>query len=182
MFLPSGKKKKKKIANDLILLIQVAGNMDRSSEQSEHLSLSQELYRKGIRCDPFAKHQGNDIKEVALGVIRARFDRIKQEVVNNELSVFAAKLCEISEKNRESCNPEWQESMELLKNITDSSAKASPDEFRLQCMDIVQTLDDRCDQLSDGMLWELHHRLFYILARCSRLLALDKSLVEETKP
>ncbi|GMN46044.1 hypothetical protein TIFTF001_015229 [Ficus carica] len=50
----------------------------------------------------------------------------------------------------------------------------SPGEFWLQCEIIVQDLDDRRQELSPGMLKQLHTRMLFILTRCTRLLQFHK--------
>ncbi|KAI4326286.1 hypothetical protein MLD38_031615 [Melastoma candidum] len=135
-------------------------------------SFSHELNSKGVRPFPFWKPRGlNNVEEI-LVVIRARFDKAKEEV-NSDLAIFAADLVGILEKNAES-HPEWQETIEDLLILARSCAMTSPGEFWLQCEGIVQELDDRRQELPMGMLKQLHTRMLFILTRCTRLLQFHK--------
>lgn len=112
-----------------------------------------------------------------LVVIRAKFDKAKEEV-NNDLAIFAADLVGILEKNADS-HPEWQETIEDLLVLARSCAITSPGEFWLQCESIVQELDDRRQELPPGMLKQLHTRMLFILTRCTRLLQFHKESLAE---
>jgi hypothetical protein len=112
-----------------------------------------------------------------LVVIRAKFDKAKEEV-NNDLAIFAADLVGILEKNADS-HPEWQETIEDLLVLARSCAMTSPGEFWLQCESIVQELDDRRQELPPGMLKQLHTRMLFILTRCTRLLQFHKESLAE---
>ncbi|KAK9278822.1 hypothetical protein L1049_028401 [Liquidambar formosana] len=135
-------------------------------------SFSHELNSKGVRPYPFWKPRGLNNLEEVLVVIRAKFDKAKEEV-NSDLAVFAADLVGILEKNAES-HPEWQETIEDLLVLARSCAMTSPSEFWLQCESIVQELDDRRQELPMGMLKQLHTRMLFILTRCTRLLQYHK--------
>ena len=112
-----------------------------------------------------------------LVVIRAKFDKAKEEV-NNDLAIFAADLVGILEKNADS-HPDWQETIEDLLVLARSCAMTSPGEFWLQCESIVQELDDRRQELPQGMLKQLHTRMLFILTRCTRLLQFHKESLAE---
>ncbi|XP_057987773.1 probable serine/threonine protein kinase IREH1 isoform X2 [Hevea brasiliensis] len=135
-------------------------------------SFSHELNSKGFRPFPFWKPRGRNNLEEILVVIRAKFDKAKEEV-NSDLALFAADLVGILEKNAES-HPEWQETIEDLLVLARSCAMTSPSEFWLQCEGIVQELDDRRQELPPGMLKQLHTRILFILTRCTRLLQFHK--------
>ncbi|KDP44287.1 hypothetical protein JCGZ_22916 [Jatropha curcas] len=135
-------------------------------------SFSHELNSKGVRPFPFWKPRGLNNLEEILVVIRAKFDKAKEEV-NSDLAIFAADLVGILEKNAES-HPEWQETIEDLLVLARSCAMTSPSEFWLQCEGIVQELDDRRQELPPGMLKQLHTRMLFILTRCTRLLQFHK--------
>ncbi|KAF2317559.1 hypothetical protein GH714_024573 [Hevea brasiliensis] len=135
-------------------------------------SFSHELNSKGVRPFPFWKPRGRNNLEEILVVIRAKFDKAKEEV-NSDLALFAADLVGILEKNAES-HPEWQETIEDLLVLARSCAMTSPSEFWLQCEGIVQELDDRRQELPPGMLKQLHTRMLFILTRCTRLLQFHK--------
>ncbi|XP_052183584.1 probable serine/threonine protein kinase IREH1 isoform X2 [Diospyros lotus] len=135
-------------------------------------SFSHELNSKGVRPFPFWKRRGlNNVEEV-LVMIRAKFDKAKEEV-DSDLRVFAADLVGILEKNAE-IHPEWQETIEDLLVLARSCAMTSPGEFWLQCEGIVQELDDRRQELPAGMMKQLHTRMLFILTRCTRLLQFHK--------
>ncbi|KAK7291357.1 hypothetical protein RIF29_06431 [Crotalaria pallida] len=135
-------------------------------------SFSHELNSKGVRPFPFWKPRGlNNLQEV-LVVIKAKFDKAKEEV-NSDLAIFAADLVGILEKNADT-HPEWQETIEDLLILARSCAMTSAGEFWLQCEGIVQELDDRRQEHPPGMLKQLHTRMLFILTRCTRLLQFHK--------
>uniref|UniRef100_A0A803P7X4 non-specific serine/threonine protein kinase n=1 Tax=Cannabis sativa TaxID=3483 RepID=A0A803P7X4_CANSA len=135
-------------------------------------SFSHELNSKGVRPYPFYKPRGLNNLEEILVVIRGKFDKAKEEV-NSDLAIFAADLVGILEKNADT-HPEWQETIEDLLILARRCAMTTPGEFWLQCESIVQDLDDRRQELSPGMLKQLHTRMLFILTRCTRLLQFHK--------
>ncbi|PKI76728.1 hypothetical protein CRG98_002896, partial [Punica granatum] len=139
---------------------------------SDIKSFSHELNSKGVRPFPFWKPRGLNNLEEILVVIRAKFDKAKEEV-DSELAIFAADLVGILEKNADS-HPEWQETIEDLLVLARSCAMTSPGEFWLQCEGIVQELDDRRQELPVGTLKQLHTKMLFILTRCTRLLQFHK--------
>ncbi|XP_004512762.1 probable serine/threonine protein kinase IREH1 isoform X3 [Cicer arietinum] len=136
-------------------------------------SFSHELNSKGVRPFPFWKPRrlNNNLEEI-LVVIRAKFDKEKEEV-NSELAIFAADLVGVLEKNADT-HPEWQETIEDLLILARRCAMTSSGEFWLQCESIVQDLDDRRQELPPGTLKQLHTRMLFILTRCTRLLQFHK--------
>ncbi|XP_050375696.1 probable serine/threonine protein kinase IREH1 [Argentina anserina] len=135
-------------------------------------SFSHELNSKGVRPFPIWKPRGlNNIEEI-LVVIRAKFDKAKEEV-NSDLAVFAADLVGFLEKNADT-HPDWQRTIEDLLVLARSCAMTSSGEFWLQCESIVQELDDRRQELPPGTLKQLHTRMLFILTRCTRLLQFHK--------
>nr|VDC72313.1 unnamed protein product [Brassica rapa] len=135
-------------------------------------SFSHELNSKGVRPFPLWKpRRSNNVEEI-LVLIRAKFDKAKEEV-NSDLKVFAADLVGILEKNAES-HPEWEETFEDLLILARSCAMTTPGDFWLQCEGIVQDLDDRRQELPQGVLKQLHTRMLFILTRCTRLLQFHK--------
>ncbi|KAI7986522.1 putative serine/threonine protein kinase IREH1 [Camellia lanceoleosa] len=112
-------------------------------------SFSHELNSKGVRPFPFWKPRGLNNLEEVLVMIRAKFDKAKEEV-DADLHVFAADLIGVLEKNAES-HPEWQETIEDLLVL----ARATP-------------------ELPAGVLKQLHTRMLFILTRCTRLLQFHK--------
>ncbi|PON60717.1 cGMP-dependent kinase [Trema orientale] len=135
-------------------------------------SFSHELNSKGVRPFPFWKPRGLNNLEEILVVIRAKFDKAKEEV-NSDLAIFAADLVGILEKNADN-HPEWQETIEDLLVLARRCAMTTPGEFWIQCEGIVQDLDDRRQELSPGTLKQLHTRMLFILTRCTRLLQFHK--------
>ncbi|XP_027122797.1 probable serine/threonine protein kinase IREH1 isoform X1 [Coffea arabica] len=135
-------------------------------------SFSHELNSKGVRPFPFWKPRGLNNLEEVLGMIRARFDKAKEEV-DADLHIFAADLIGVLEKNAEN-HPEWQETIEDLLVLARSCAMTPAGEFWLQCEGIVQELDDRRQELPMGVLKQLHTRMLFILTRCTRLLQFHK--------
>ncbi|XWS50854.1 hypothetical protein CRYUN_Cryun12cG0125300 [Craigia yunnanensis] len=135
-------------------------------------SFSHELNSKGVRPFPLWKPRRLNNLEEILVVIRAKFDKAKEEV-NADLAIFAADLVGVLEKNAES-HPEWQETIEDLLVLARSCAMTLPGEFWLQCEGIVQELDDKRQELPPGMLKQLYTRMLFILTRCTRLLQFHK--------
>ncbi|KAL2344134.1 hypothetical protein Fmac_005419 [Flemingia macrophylla] len=139
---------------------------------SDIKSFSHELNSKGVWPFPFLKPRRLNNLEEILVVIRAKFDKAKEDV-NSDLAIFAADLVGILEKNAET-HPEWQETIEDLLVLARSCAMTSSGEFWLQCESIVQELDDRRQEHPPGMLKQLHTRMLFILTRCTRLLQFHK--------
>ncbi|XP_057482092.1 probable serine/threonine protein kinase IRE isoform X1 [Actinidia eriantha] len=135
-------------------------------------SFSHELNSKGVRPFPLWKSRAFGHMEEIMVMIRAKFDRLKEEV-NSDLGIFAGDLVGILEKNSDS-HPEWKESLEDLLVIARLCAKMSPSEFWLKCEGIVQNLDDRRQELPMGTLKQAYTRLLFILARCTRLVQFQK--------
>ncbi|KAK4375482.1 hypothetical protein RND71_006159 [Anisodus tanguticus] len=135
-------------------------------------SFSHELNSKGVRPFPLWKPRGLNNLEEVLTMIRAKFDKAKEEV-DNDLRVFAADLVGVLEKNVEA-HPDWQETIEDLLVLARRCAMTTPGEFWLQCEGIVQELDDRRQELPMGTLKQLHTRMLFILTRCTRLLQFHK--------
>ncbi|KAK6926364.1 Protein kinase domain, partial [Dillenia turbinata] len=139
---------------------------------SDIKSFSHELNSKGVRPYPFWKSRAFGHLEEIMGVIRAKFDKLKEEV-NTDLGIFAGDLVDVLQATGES-HPEWQESLEDLLIIAQKCAKMSPGEFWFKCEGIVQKLDDRRQELLMGILKQAHTRLLFILTRCSRLVQFQK--------
>ncbi|XP_047172225.1 probable serine/threonine protein kinase IREH1 isoform X1 [Vigna umbellata] len=139
---------------------------------SDIKSFSHELNSKGVWPFPFLKPRRLNNLEEILVVIRAKFDKAKEDV-NSDLAIFAADLVGILEKNADT-HPEWQETIEDLLVLARSCAMTSSGEFWLQCESIVQELDDRRQEHPPGMLKQLHTRMLFILTRCTRLLQFHK--------
>ncbi|KAA8533840.1 hypothetical protein F0562_031357 [Nyssa sinensis] len=135
-------------------------------------SFSHELNSKGVRPLPFWKSRAFGHMEEILVMIRAKFDRLKEEV-NADLGIFAGDLVGILEKTSES-HPEWKENLEDLLVVARQCAKMSPSEFWLKCEGIVQNLDDRRQELPMGTIKQAHTRLLFILTRCTRLVQFQK--------
>lgn len=104
--------------------------------------------------------------------IRAKFDKLKEEV-NVDLGVLAGDLVGTLEKTSDS-HPEWKESLEDLLLIARQCAMMSPCEFWVKCEGIVQSLDDRRQELPMGVLKQAHTRLLFVLTRCTRLVQFQK--------
>ncbi|CAI9295746.1 unnamed protein product [Lactuca saligna] len=135
-------------------------------------SFSHELSAKGVRPLPFWKSRGFGRVEEILVMLRGKFDKLKEEV-NADLGIFAGDLVGILEETSVS-HPEWQENLEDLLIIARKCAKMTSNEFWLKCENIVQILDDRRQDLSTGILKQVHTRLLFILTRCTRLVQFHK--------
>ncbi|KAF6167442.1 hypothetical protein GIB67_004526 [Kingdonia uniflora] len=140
-------------------------------------SFSHELNSKGVRPFPFWKSRALGHPEEIMGVIRTKFDRLKEEV-NSDLSILAGDLVGILEKNAES-HPEWKETLEDLLVVARQVAMMSPGDFWVKCEGIVQNLDDRRQELPLGILKQAHSRILFILTRCTRLLQFQKEGIFE---
>ncbi|KAI3976507.1 hypothetical protein MKX01_008365 [Papaver californicum] len=139
---------------------------------SDIKSFSHELNSKGVRPFPLWRPRGLNNLEEVLVVIRAKFDKAKEEV-DSDLAVLAGDLVGNLEKNSDTY-PDWQETIEDLLVLARRCAMMSPGEFWLQCEGIVQDLDDRRQELPMGTLKKLHTRMLFILTRCTRLLQFHK--------
>ncbi|XP_027110474.1 probable serine/threonine protein kinase IRE isoform X1 [Coffea arabica] len=135
-------------------------------------SFSHELNSKGVRALPFWKSRAFGRMEEIMVLIRAKFDKLKEEV-NSDLGIFAGDLVGILENTSDS-QPEWKEGLEDLLVVARQCAKMSPNEFWLNCEGIVQKLDDRRQELLMGKLKQFHTRLLFILTRCTRLVQFQK--------
>lgn len=105
-------------------------------------------------------------------MMRSKFDKLKEEV-NSDLGIYAGDLVGILDKTSES-HPDWKDILEDLLIMARRCAKMSPSEFWTKCEGIVQSLDDRRQELPMGTLKQLHTRLLFILTRCTRLVQFHK--------
>ncbi|OIT37553.1 PREDICTED: probable serine/threonine protein kinase IRE [Nicotiana attenuata] len=135
-------------------------------------SFSHELNSKGVRPLPFWKSRAIGRMEEIMVMVRAKFDKLKEEV-NADLGIFAGDLVGILEKTSES-HPEWRERLEDLLITARRCAKMSPSEFWSKCEGIVQSLDDHRQELPMGTLKQAHTHLLFILTRCTRLVQFQK--------
>ncbi|GMP69965.1 hypothetical protein CsSME_00029027 [Camellia sinensis var. sinensis] len=135
-------------------------------------SFSHELNSKGVRPFPFWKPRAFGHMEEIMVMIRAKFDRLKEEV-NSDLGIFAGDLVGILEKTSDS-HPEWKEALEDLLITARLCSKMSSSEFWLKCEAIVQNLDDQRQELQMGTLKQVYTRLLFILTRCTRLVQFQK--------
>ncbi|KAJ8536695.1 hypothetical protein K7X08_035096 [Anisodus acutangulus] len=135
-------------------------------------SFSHELNSKGVRPLPFWKSRALGRMEEIMVMVRAKFDKLKEEV-NSDLGIFAGDLVGILEKTSES-HPEWRESLEDLLVTARRCTKMSPSEFWSKCEGIVQSLDDHRQELPVGTLKQAHTHLLFILTRCTRLVQFQK--------
>ncbi|KAL7229553.1 hypothetical protein ACSBR2_008125 [Camellia fascicularis] len=144
----------------------------RKKRAADIKSFSHELNSKGVRPFPFWKSRAFGHMEEIMVMVRAKFDRLKEEV-NSDLGIFAGDLVGILEQTSDS-HPEWKESLEDLLVTARFCAKMSPSDFWLKCEGIVQNLDDQRQELPMSTLKQLYIRLLFILTRCTRLLQFQK--------
>lgn len=144
----------------------------RRKRVSDIKSFSHELNSKGVRPLPFWKSRALGRMEEIMVMVRAKFDKLKEEV-NSDLGIFAGDLVGILEKTSES-HPEWRESLEDLLVTARRCTKMSPSEFWSKCEGIVQSLDDRRQELPVGTIKQAHTHLLFILTRCTRLVQFQK--------
>ncbi|XP_068641259.1 probable serine/threonine protein kinase IRE isoform X2 [Aristolochia californica] len=135
-------------------------------------SYSHELNSKGVRPFPVRKPRWLSHPEDIMAVLRAKFDKLKEEV-DSDLGIFAGDLVGILEKNVDFL-PECRKTLEDLLVLSRQCAKMSPADFWSQCEGIVQKLDDRRQELPMGIVKQVHTRLLFILTRCTRLLQFHK--------
>ncbi|KAK4837428.1 hypothetical protein QYF36_005327 [Acer negundo] len=144
----------------------------RKKKAPEIKSFSHELNSKGVRPFPVWKSRALGHMEEVMVAIRAKFDRLKEEV-NADLGVLAGDLVGTLEKTSDS-HPEWREDLEDLLLIARQCATMTPSEFWVKCEAIVQSLDDRRQELPMGILKQAHTRLLFVLTRCTRLVQFQK--------
>nr|XP_043633754.1 probable serine/threonine protein kinase IRE [Erigeron canadensis] len=130
-------------------------------------SFSHELNSKGVRPLPIRKPHAHGHVEEIMVMLKGKFEKLKEEV-NSDLGIFAGDMVRILEETSES-HPEWKESLEDLLIMASRCAKMTSNEFWSRCENIVQTLDDRRQDLPMGILKQVHTRLLFILTRCTRL-------------
>ncbi|XP_062201807.1 probable serine/threonine protein kinase IRE [Phragmites australis] len=109
--------------------------------------------------------------EEFIGAIRTKFIRLKEEV-DCELGVFAGDL--VGALARGEQPEEWRVALEDLLVVAQRCAEMSPEEFWTRCEGIVQSLDDRRQELAAGVPKQAHTRILFILTRCTRLLQFRK--------
>lgn len=100
-----------------------------------------------------------------------KFSRLKEEV-NSELCVYGGDLISTIERIPEE-HPDRIQFEDLLV-IAQKCEAMSSDEFWVKCEVIVQSLDDRRQELPMGTLKQAHTRILFILTRCTRLLQFQK--------
>ncbi|KAK1409190.1 hypothetical protein QVD17_35715 [Tagetes erecta] len=130
-------------------------------------SFSHELNSKGVRPLPIWKPHAHGHVEEIMVMLKGKFENLKEEV-NSDLRSFAADLVGILDDTSKAL-PEWKEMLEDLLIMASKCAKMTPNEFWLKCENIVQTLDDRRQDLPMGIPKQVHTRLLFILTRCTRL-------------
>ncbi|KAA0055133.1 putative serine/threonine protein kinase IRE [Cucumis melo var. makuwa] len=135
-------------------------------------SFSHELNSKGVRPFPLWKPRALGHLEEIMVAIREKFDRLKDDV-NNELGIFAGDLVDLLDKTDHS-QPELRKGLEDLLVMSRKCATISPADFWAEGEGIVQSLDDRRQELSLGVLKQAHTRILFILTRCTRLIQFRK--------
>ncbi|KAL4575931.1 hypothetical protein LXL04_012018 [Taraxacum kok-saghyz] len=135
-------------------------------------SFSHELNSEGVRPFPLWKPRAYGHVEEIMVMLRGKFEKLKEEV-NADLGIYAGDLVGILEQTPKS-HPEWKEVLEDLLITASKCAKMTSNEFWLKCESIVQSLDDRRQELPMGILKQNHTRLLFILTRCTRLVQFHK--------
>ncbi|XP_047324112.1 probable serine/threonine protein kinase IRE [Impatiens glandulifera] len=135
-------------------------------------SFSHELNSKGVRPFPFIKSRAFGHMEEIMVMVRAKFDKLKEEV-NSDLGLFAGNLVDLLEKTPES-HSEGKSCLEDLLVIARMCAKMTSHEFWIKCEGIVQNLDDHRQELPMGMFKQAYTHILFILARCTRLVQFQK--------
>ncbi|XP_010550576.1 PREDICTED: probable serine/threonine protein kinase IRE [Tarenaya hassleriana] len=135
-------------------------------------SFSHELNSKGVRPFPVWKSRAFGHMEEIMVAIRAKFDRLKEEV-DADLGIFAGDLVSTLEGTPVS-NKELRVGLEDLLIEARRCATMPASEFWVKCEAIVQKLDDKRQELPMGVLKQAHNRLLFILTRCNRLVQFQK--------
>jgi hypothetical protein len=100
-----------------------------------------------------------------------KFSQLKEEV-NSELCIYGGDLISTIEHIPEE-HPDRIQFEDLL--VIAQKCEAMPsDEFWVKCEGIVQSLDDRRQELPMSTLKQAHTRILFILTRCTRLLQFQK--------
>ncbi|KAK9103241.1 hypothetical protein Sjap_020495 [Stephania japonica] len=150
----------------------------RKNTRADVKSFSHELNSKGVRPYPYWKSRSVGHPEDIMAVIKAKFERLKEEV-NSDLSTFAGDLVSILEDSSES-HPEWRTRLEDLLIVARECAIMSASDFWKRCEGIVQNLDDCRQEVPMGTLKQAYTRMLFILTRCTRLVQFQKEgLFEE---
>lgn len=144
----------------------------RKAKAPDVKSFSHELNSKGVRPFPLWKSRALGHMEEVMVAVRAKFDRLKEEV-DADLGIFAGDLVGMLENAADSCQ-ESREGVEDLLLVARKCAKMSPGQFWVKCEGIVQSLDDKRQELPMGILKQAHTRLLFILTRCTRLVQFQK--------
>ncbi|KAI3750667.1 hypothetical protein L2E82_21397 [Cichorium intybus] len=125
-------------------------------------SISHELNSEGVRPLPLWKPRAYghveptvifQLQEIMV-MLRGKFEKLKEEV-NADPGIFAGDLVGILEETPKS-HPEWKELLEDLLIIARKCAKMTPNEFWLKCESIVESLDDKHQELPMGILKQVH--------------------------
>ncbi|MQL70821.1 hypothetical protein Taro_003095, partial [Colocasia esculenta] len=133
-------------------------------------SFSHELGQKMPQHYQFIRN--HRLEEDIVAIMKVKFNHLKEEV-DCELAIFAGDLVGLLEKTADE-HPEWRVLIEDMLVVTRECAAMSPDEFWRRCESIVQSLDDRRQELPMGTLKQAHTRMLFILTRCTRLLQFQK--------
>ncbi|CAN8302863.1 unnamed protein product, partial [Cochlearia groenlandica] len=131
-------------------------------------SFSQELNSKGLQLFPQWKPRRSSNMEEITNLIGGKFKKAKEEV-DSDLLVFGGDLMGLLDSGHE-----LQVEIENLLILARECDKYTSEEFWLKCESIVHELDDRRQELSPGVLKQLHSRMLFILTRCTRLLQFHK--------
>ncbi|KAJ4917498.1 putative serine/threonine protein kinase IREH1 [Raphanus sativus] len=138
------------------------------SYSRDNKSFSQELNAEGVRPFPLRKPDRSNSWEEVLNLIKATFDKAKEEV-NVDLKQFSEDLVRISKDNAKN-HHELKVIIGNLMILTLKCTKTTSGEFWVQCEEIFQELDVKWHELPPGVPKQLHTRLLFILMRCTRLL------------
>ncbi|KAF3341060.1 serine/threonine protein kinase IRE [Carex littledalei] len=130
-------------------------------------SFSHELNCKGHHQLPVSRLRGIPNLDELTDVIRVKFSRLKEEV-NSELCKYGGDLISTIERIPGEHPDRIQ--LEDLLVIAQKCEAMSADELWVKCEGIVQSLDDRRQELPIGPLKQAHTRILFILTRCTRLL------------
>ncbi|CAA7048174.1 unnamed protein product [Microthlaspi erraticum] len=147
--------------------LRLMSSAPRKTFPGDMKSFSHELDSKSVGPFPSWKSRRSKSLEEMLDLIRTKFDLAK-EAVNLDLVIFVEDLMKILDENAE-IHPKLRKTIENLLVLAQTCTEMTPGTFWLQCEGIVQCLDDRRQELPKGVLKQLHTRLLFILARCTRL-------------
>ncbi|XP_002968173.2 probable serine/threonine protein kinase IRE [Selaginella moellendorffii] len=146
-------------------LLQLTSGLKKTKLRS--LNKSFEVEAKDLHANMYWRpHSFNDVEEI-ISALREKFNLAKEEV-NAELAAFELELKEILRTG--DVPPGEEKGFEELLAVARACLTMTPFDFQQQCERVVQALDEKRQEQSNGLLKQLFTRILFILTRCTRLL------------